>query len=150
MNPNGTKCYTFTNHLDLREDFFCLGCENTDNIGNSEWQPIIDCREEMNLAVTPPGIMCKDWNKNLFNYFYHWRWYKQLLENHQVWSIKWQPTLETRFSRKNYKQSKWKGFSVGPIWNQIWGVKCFLVFIIILIIVFRVLTLDLSGALTDA
>ena len=34
----------------FRED-----CENTDNIGKAEWAPIIDCREELNLAVTPPG-----------------------------------------------------------------------------------------------
>ena len=35
----------------FRED-----CENTDNVGIEEWAPIIDCREELNLAVTPPGM----------------------------------------------------------------------------------------------
>ena len=33
-----------------------IDCENTANIGKAEWAPIIDCREELNLAVTPPGM----------------------------------------------------------------------------------------------
>ena len=104
MNPKGTKCYTFTNHLDLREDFFCLGCENTDNIGNSEWQPIIDCREEMNLAVTPPGIMCNYWNKNLSHYF--------IIED--VNSIYWRTS---KFDPSNDNQL-WKQDSQGRIINK--------------------------------
>ena len=35
---------------------FLEGCENTDSAGKYEWQPIIDCRNNMNLAVTPPGM----------------------------------------------------------------------------------------------
>ena len=32
-----------------------LGCEDTSNKGVPDWKPIIDCREELNLALTPPG-----------------------------------------------------------------------------------------------
>ena len=50
-----------------------VNCENTGNIGNSKWQPIIDCREEMNLAVTPPGILKP--NYFLLHNIYHLRCY---------------------------------------------------------------------------
>jgi len=51
----------------IRKHFEKGECENTDSIGKSEWKPIVDCRDSMNLAVTPPDTSSKDWRTSKFD-----------------------------------------------------------------------------------
>jgi len=56
-------------------DYFGTGCDSV-IIGREDWLPIIDCREDLNLAVTPPDASSVDWRTAKFdpsNYNQLWR-----------------------------------------------------------------------------
>merc|ERR1711973_813584 len=36
-------------------------CHRHYDMGDDEWYPIVDCREELNLAVTPPDVQNAQW-----------------------------------------------------------------------------------------
>ena len=53
------------NNLLLKQSGNQATCENRKNLGKQVWRPILDCRLELNLAITPPGIC-----HLLFTFFY--------------------------------------------------------------------------------
>jgi len=42
-------------------------CENRNNLIASDWHPILDCRTNLNLAVTPPDSTSSKWRTSKFN-----------------------------------------------------------------------------------